>query len=484
MTLALSNKGIVVSQHYISSLIGLKILEKGGNAFDAALAMSAALNVVLPHTGGIGGDAFILALQGDELIAYNGSGRSPRNFDVERFLNEKPKKGPLTITIPGLVDVWDYLSTNYCKFSLEELLKPSIRLCMEGFMINNELHNAILNNPSQDPDWIRIFSNLKLGDILLQKEMAENLEIISKNPRDFYEGDLAYSIVEMLSKKGCKIDYKDFEQHKGEKFEPISIDFRGWKVFELPPNTQGLTTLEILKMIEETSIDHLEYENEKRIKKYLKIASIAYEDRDLYLGDQEYMKINPYDLLKREYINERISKLNLESGDTTFLAAADKDGNIVGLIQSLFYPFGSGVVVKGITFQGRALGFAKKTGLPNSPAGNKRPLHTLSICLAEKGENKLILGCAGGDLRPQIHSQILENFISRGMDLKRAIESPRFMLINDSEFIYEKRLNLKGGKQLDFYSASVGIANAIEYDGEKFKGIADLRSEGISLALY
>jgi len=485
MTLAVG-KAVVASQHYISSLIGLKILEKGGNAFDAALAMSAALSVVLPHTGGLGGDGFLLAYTPNGIVAYNGSGKSPKNFDVEAFLKEKPIRGPLTITIPGLVDLWNWTFQRFCKLSMKEILESSIRIAKEGFHINKELANAIANFNYQDEDWLRIYGNKKLGDVLIQKEQANILEAISRDPNSFYK-DLAKELVNGLKRKGVKIEEEDFNEHRGEEIQTISLKFLDYKIHELPPNTQGITTLEILKLYEENGLNKLDFYDEKRIIEHLKIAAIAYKDRDRYIADPKFMDVDPLELLKKPHVLES-EKLDIE-GDTTFLAAADKEGNMVGIIQSLFHPFGSGVTVNGIVFQNRAIGFSKKKGLPNSPLGGKRPLHTLSIAFAEGDDRKILLGCAGGDLRPQIHSEVLENIICYEMDLANAIDMPRWMLTNwdgEYEFIFEKRLSIKSrkAKALDYFSRSVGICNSIEYSNETYKGYSDLRSEGVSLSIF
>ncbi len=486
-SLALGNK-VVTSQHYLSSLVGLKILEKGGNAFDAILAMSATLSVVLPHTGGIGGDGFLLALRGDEIIAYNGSGKSPKNFDSESFIRETPIRGPLTVTIPGLVDLWNWAG-QYCNLSLKEILSPAIKLAEEGFFVNKELETAITNSRIKDEDWLSIYGNKKLGDELIQKDLAECLKIIARNPEDFYRGDLARDIVDGLSKKGVKVEISDFEEHRGELMKPIRIDFLGHEIYELPPNSQGITTLEILKMVEMEELYKLPFDDQGRIKEHLKIAYTAYLDRDMYIADPSFMKINPEFLLSESHLEKKKhekQRIKLESKDTTFLAAADDKGNMVGLIQSLFHPFGSGITFKGIVFQNRAIGFSRKKNLPNSPAGGKRPLHTLSIALLEGKGRKILIGCAGGDLRPQIHAEVIENIVCYGMDLQRAVDAPRFMLTSwegEAKVISEKRLNLKFSDQFDYYSRAVGIVNAIELEGNVYKGVADPRSEGLSLAL-
>jgi len=479
-------KAAVASQHYISSLIGLKILEEGGNAFDAALAMSAILSVVLPQTGGIGGDGFLLACTQKGIFGYNGSGKAPKDFDVESFLKEKPTRGPLTVTVPGLVEMWKWISENHCKLELKKLLKPAINLANEGFFINRELAYSISKFNGNDPDYLRIYANKRMGDLLIQKELGKILEEVAKDPEDFYRGEIAKKLVEGLKRKGVKIDLEDFGTHRGEEVKTLKIDFQGFQIHELPPNTQGITTLEILKLVEENGLHKLDFNDEKRMEEHLKIAAIAYRDRDRYVADPKFMEIEPMELLRKRTVTGNI-KLN--TFDTTFLCASDREGNIVGIIQSLFHHFGSGIIVDGVIFQNRAIGFAKEKGLPNSPAGGKRPLHTLSIAFAENEKKKIILGCAGGDLRPQIHAEVLENIICYSMDLGKAIDMPRFMLLEWGEKIriaYENRINLsnKNAEVLEPYSRSMGICNAIEYSENSYKATSDPRSEGIALAIF
>ena len=491
--------GVVVSQNYHASMAGIKVLENGGNAFDAAIAISSVLSVVIPHTGGLGGDGFILAITQDGIIGYNGSGPAPSGFDEKEYINIAPMRGPLTVTIPGLVDLWRWIYDRYCTKSLEELLSQAISLAVNGFPVNDELARAIeasKNILASYQSWNKLYGNLKSGDWLIQKDLGEVLKKISKfGPEEFYRGELAREFVDGLRAQDVPIDIRDLRVYKGEPVRPLRSEYRGYDIYELPPNTQGITTLEILSMIEEANIDKLDFNNPQRIELQLKIAGLAYEDRDTFLGDPRFSQIPIEKLLSKNYLRNRIQEKFkggiLKGADTTFFAVADKFGNMVGFIQSLFYPFGSGIVVKEIPFQNRGAGFAKSLSSPNRPGKGKRPLHTLSVLLAEKGERKLVIGCAGGDLRPQIHSEILENIIAYNMNISKAVDAPRFMLTEWNKYfsaVIEGRLQLPKSNEikietLPYYSNSVGIANVIEYARGIYAGTSDPRSEGIALAL-
>ncbi|MGC8948704.1 MAG: gamma-glutamyltransferase family protein [Thermoprotei archaeon] len=491
--------GVVVSQNYHASMAGIKILENGGNAFDAAITISSVLSVVIPHTGGLGGDGFILAITPDGIIGYNGSGPAPSGFDEKEYISIAPVRGPLTVTIPGLVDLWRWVYDKYCTKNLEELLSQAISLAVNGFPVSDELARAIeasKNILASYQSWNKLYGNFKSGDWFIQKDLGEVLKKISKfGPEEFYKGELARELADGLRAQDVPVDIRDLRVYKGEPVRPLRSEYRGYDIYELPPNTQGITTLEILSMIEEANIDRLDFNDPQRIELQLKITGLAYEDRDAFLGDPRFSQIPIEKLLSKNYLRNRIQeKLKggiLKGADTTFFAVADKFGNMVGFIQSLFYPFGSGIVVKGIPFQNRGAGFAKSLSSPNRPGRGRRPLHTLSVLLAEKGERKLIIGCAGGDLRPQIHSEILENIVAYNMNISKAVDAPRFMLTEWNKYfsaIIEGRLQLPKSNEikietLPYYSSSVGIANIIEYVRGVYAGTSDPRSEGIALAL-
>lgn len=470
-------KKVVATQNYIASYVGAKILEQGGNAFDSAIAISATLSVVLPQTGGLGGDGFLLAKTPGGIIAYNASGWAPKGLNVEKIPS---LRHPSTVVVPGLVDLWNYIYENFTSMDLTELLKPAISLATNGFYISKTLGKAIASLESElGESWKRIYGGKRAGDVLKLREMGEVLKVISRDPREFYEGEIAEEIVAGLRGQGVNVDYSDFADFKGEKIEPLKTKYKDYVLYELPPNTQGISTLEALKLVELSEINKLPYDDEKRIDIHLKIYGIIYEDRNKYVADPRFYPLD-FNLLDKDYLLKRLtelerSSLRMNTEDTTFFVVSDGE-NEIGFIQSLFFNFGSGIVVKDLPFNNRGFGFTEGR---NKPEPRKRPMHTLSILMAEKENESLIIGCAGGDLRPQIHSQVFEYYADYGMKIDEAVDAPRFMFLGNN-VIVEKRLKSKY-QQVDFYTPEVGVVQALKTTKKYSIAVADPRSEGIAL---
>ena len=470
-------KKVVATQNYIASYVGAKILEQGGNAFDTAIAISATLSVVLPQTGGLGGDGFLLAKTPEGIIAYNASGWSPKGLNVEKIPS---LRHPSTVVVPGLADLWNYIYENFTSMDLSELLKPAISLATNGFYVSKTLGKTITNLENElGESWKRIYGGKRAGDILKLRELGQVLKVISKDPREFYEGKIAEELVTGLRKQGVNIDFSDFAEFRGERVNPLKTSYKNYTLYELPPNSQGISSLEILKLVEINDINKLPYDDETRINNHLKIYEIAYQDRNKYIADSRFYPLE-VNLLDENYLRNRAKELEIKSKemnreDTTFFVVSDGD-NEVGFIQSLFFHFGSGIVVKDIPFNNRGFGFTEGR---NRPEPRKRPMHTLSILMAENENESLIIGCAGGDLRPQIHSQVFEYYADYGMEIDEAVNAPRFILLG-SKVIAEKRLKSKY-QQIDYYSPEVGIVQALKKTKKYSIAVADLRSEGIAL---
>lgn len=506
--LALGFKGVVAAEEPTAALIGLKVLEDGGNAFDASIAVSAALSVTIPYACGLGGDAFVMAVSNGRVKVLNGSGRSSRNIsfsDVkERFGSQLPKRGPWVITVPGLVDSWMQVYQEFCTMPLRKLLQPAVNLARSGFPIGRSLARAIELTYSEgwySKGWAQVFLRsgkpLGVGDVLVQPMLADILdELIKDGFSSFYNGLVAKRLVDGLRRDGCPIDYEDFASHKSEWVNPIIVDYRGCKIYEVPPNSQGITTLILLNILEGYDVKSMGYYSSEHVNVLVNASILAYEDRDKHVADPVYYKAPIDQLLSKSYASQRremmpTSSFKIGGGDTTFFTVADRWGNIVGFIQSLFYPFGSLITVDGVTFQGRGLGFSLDENSPNRIEPCKRPLHTLSILGFQDQSGFGIVGCAGGNLRPQIHVQVLSNIIDFNMNIAEAVDAPRVILTEwglKKEIVYEGRIPSPSigvqATSLPYYSSAVGISQVLYRRGDGLlQATADPRSDGVAVAI-
>lgn len=488
-----------MSDHPLATLAGIEVLKKGGNAFDAAIAVSAVLSVVQPHLGGPGGDAFVLGFLNDEVVAYASSGRSPGGFDAETFLKEKPLRGPLTVTVPGLVKLWGDIYEEFASQPLDALLEPAIKLAYSGFRVGWSLSRA--SNTAEVElsgyKWSKYFSKLRLGDYYRNLEMARALRLIAtRGWEEFYYGELAEKLVTELVEQGVNIGLDDLMEHESYRVTPLRLVVDGRTLYELPPNTQGLTTLQIISALYELDLYKEHFDAAERILKWSEPTRVVYTFRDQYLGDPDYMKIDPQSYVRYADAERLVKGVEpageLSSGDTTFFIVSDGE-SIVGFIQSLFHPFGSGLVALGFPVQNRAIGFAKRTGLPNSPAPRKLPLHTLSVLGIDSGDEKYIIGCVGGDLRPQLHLRVYENVFVYGMHPARAVNAPRFVY---TKFQDTLEVTVEEPLKVPSYTHSNIIATSLSYQelhGHVHVGIlrkdgklelaCDARSEGIAIAV-
>jgi len=448
----------VSADHPLAVLAGIEVLESGGNAFDAAIAISSVLSVVHPFSGGLGGDGFLMAIAGDRIIAYNGSGRSPSGFDLEEYISKKPIRGSLTVTIPGLVEMWGYINDNHGRKDLGDLLRRSIALADNGFHADRMLASAVSRYRGEleaFDGWRRLYGGLGMGDLVRNRELGNILRRISSRGWDeFYYGRLSEEIASELERQGVGVSLDDLLDHEGFEVEPLKLDLGSRVLYELPPNSQGLSTLQVISAIHELGIDKLEFSDPRRIDSWIEPLKAIYSFRDNNLGDPEYMSIDVARYARYSSINpgEAVGHIETRGGDTTFFVVDDGE-NLVGFIQSLYYPFGSGIVAKGMVLQNRGAGFSQKKSIPNSPSPRKRPLHTLSILMIVEDDWRSIymIGCAGGDYRPQIHARIYENIFVYNMDLGEAVNAPRFILTDISR---ASRVYIEEG--LTDYSPSSG----------------------------
>jgi gamma-glutamyltranspeptidase/glutathione hydrolase len=496
--IAIGRRG-VTSDHPLATKVGIDVMNRGGNAFDAAIAVSAVLSVVQPQMGGPGGDAFLLGFIGEDVVVYTSAGRSPGGFKAEEFIEQSPLRGPLTVTVPGLVHLWGRIYEEYATLPLDVLLKPAIDLAYSGFYAGWFLGNACTTYESELEKyaWSKYFKGVRTGVRVKNRDAAHTLRLIASRGYDeFYYGELAESIVAELQDQGVNIGLDDFMKHKGAKVSPLKLEIDGKILYEIPPSTQGISTLQLISALYELDLYREAFDSPSRIYKWSEPVARVYTFRDTYIGDPDYMNIDPQAYVKYSSIEdptelkEAKPQRKYTSHDTTFFIVSDGD-SIVGFIQSLFYPFGSGLVAGGFPVQNRAVGFAKRRDVPNSPGPNKTPLHTLSILAVDTDKQKFIIGCVGGDYRPQLHLRAYENLFVYNLPAAKAVEAPRFIytkFYNKQEVIVEKTLTPPRGvesvefKVVDYFSVPGHVHIGVLYE-DKIELVNDPRSEGVSLAV-
>lgn len=491
-------KYCVATEHPLATYYALKVLEDGGNVFDAALTASAVLSVVLPHLNGLGGDllGLVRSCEGGEVEFINGSGWAPKNLTLEylesKGLREVPLHGPLSATVPGFFEGFRIIYENYCNLGLEEILKPAIKIAKEGYIASWGLWGRIRDlrrGGILDGGFKEI---LRYGRRIQLRNLADVFSEVAKTgPRSFYEGWPAEELVKHVEIIGGVMSFEDLKEFRGEAGEPIKTDYMGWEVFECPPNTQGPATILMLNLLEQLKKKDETPNSKERIYRFVKAAEIAYHVRNLYLGDPKFVNID-LDLFTSKdralKLLKTVKPRNVEitRHGTTYFAVADKDGNLASLVQSLYYPFGSKILVPrlGVILNNRASYFKRKG--PNKLEGWKRPLHTLSSMIISRGEKIILLGTSGGDYRPQIHSYILQNIVEYNMSLQEAIGYPR-TLLSTGKLIVEEGLSKPTRTRYKVetlpYPGSTGVAQGILIDSDYIVGASDLRGDGASLAL-
>ena len=512
---------MITSGHPLASQAGAAILERGGQAIDAAIAANAVLCVVRPHMCGLGGDAFIIFYQAKDkkVEVLNASGRSPfaatREFYVEQGFQSIPARGILTVTVPGVVDGWVAALEKYGSLPLAELLQKAILYAEKGFPVYKELSQVIAQEAEllqKSPDAGRIFLKNgrppQVGELLVQPELAASFKKIAREGRKvFYEGEIAEAIVNFSREVGGLFAERDLIEHRATWVSPIETTYRGYRVLAIPPNSQGVALLMQLNMIENFDLKKLGHNSADYVHLLVEAKKLAFADRDRYVGDPDFHPVPVEKMIAKEYGFRQSSRIDFNKaasfvsptefsmggGDTIYLAVVDKEGNAVSMIQSLYEAFGSGVVVKGtgILLHNRGRGFNLEANHPNCLQPHKRPYHTLSPCLVMKDDLPfMVLGTPGADGQTQTITQVLANFIDFGADIQEAIEAPRWRSFPGTRLAIEDRFpaevfdKLKSkGHELEIlpaYSAVCGGAQGIILDHKNgvLMGGADPRRHG------
>ncbi|HUV41893.1 MAG TPA: gamma-glutamyltransferase [Sedimentisphaerales bacterium] len=446
--------GIVCSSQPLAAMAGVDILKAGGNAVDAAVCTNAVLSVVEPMMCGPGGDLFaIVWIEKDKkLYGLNASGRSPYNWSLtaaaELGLKDIPVYSPLAWSVPGCISGWQALLSRMGRFSMAKVLEPAISYAREGFPVSPVIASFWKSSvdPKKWPNLAKTFApNGKppgFGEIFKNPDMAAFFETIAKDgPEAFYQGQIAEKIVKFSNANGGRFSMRDFRDHTADWVEPVCSNYRGYDVWELPPNGQGIATLQILNMLENFDIPSLEPNSAKHLHLFIEAKKLAYEDRAVYYADMDFAKVPLQKLISTEYGRQRAKMINpkraakkvaagrlVGNSDTTYLTAADKDGNMVSLIQSIFHGWGSHLVPDGLGFalQNRGQLFSLNPDDLNKLQPHKRPFHTIiPAFVTEKGRPVFSFGVTGGDFQPQGQAQVLMNLIDFGMSPQQAGEQPR-----------------------------------------------------------
>ena len=506
----MGQSGGVSSEHPLASIAGYRALCEGGNAVDASVAVSLTLAVTQPHLGSIGGDFFALIYESSsgKVHCINSSGWSPRRLNnrvlEDAGLNDIPVTSPHAVVVPGLISGLQKIHERFGVVKFSKLAEHAVTLADEGFPVSHGLSEALKRNWKKLSDTFAknlFFRNerpLKTGEILVQKSLANVLRSLASDPRIFYEGWIAESLCEFLNSKGGVFEIDDFKDFEGEWVEPLKTTYRDFQVYEVPPNSQGATTLIILNILENFDLQTLDPLEARRIHLFVEAAKRAYVDKIRNLADPRFVEIPLEKILSKshgkdlaETIEEKSVMLNasLRPGDTTNFVVMDKWGNIVSAIQSLFHGFGSGLMdpETGILLNSRGSCF--NLSGPNGLEPRKRPLHTLSsvIAISESGEF-LAVGTSGGDYRPQQHALLLTNIIDYRLDLQSSVELPRFLWNGGEEIIVEEGFRgldslKKIGHRLVVlkYPSKTGVAHCGIKNGRVTVLSADVRGDGLPI---
>ncbi|MEM9338051.1 MAG: gamma-glutamyltransferase [Bacteroidota bacterium] len=478
----LAKNGMAATSQPLATQAALDILKKGGSAMDAAIAANAVLGLVEPASCGIGGDIFAIVWDAktEKLYGFNGSGRSPKSLDIAYFMEKEMKDiplfGPLAVSTPGTVDGWFTMHEKFGKLPMTEILSPAIQYGREGFPVSEVIAYEMATNYQNKVDLPGFAETYlpngrppKKGEVFVNANLANTYEKIAKEGRDaFYKGDIARTIDAFMKQHGGFLSYEDLASHTGNWVEPVSTNYRGYDVWELPPNGQGTAALQMLNILEGYDIKNMEFGSAEYLHVLTEAKKLAYEDRAKFYADPEFNKIPLEALLSKEYAIER-SKLidpnkaagtypagdfEIETGNTTYLTVADKDGNMVSLIQSIYYEFASGMVPDGLGFvlQNRGQMFnIQDPSHANAYAPGKRPFHTIIPAFITKdGKPWVSFGLMGGAVQPQGHAQIVVNLIDFDMNLQEAGDAPRMRHIGSSQPTGDKMtdggtLNLESG---------------------------------------
>jgi gamma-glutamyltranspeptidase/glutathione hydrolase len=458
----IARNGMAATSQPLATQVALDILKKGGNAIDAAIAANAVLGVVEPTGCGIGGDLFALiwSADKDKLYGLNASGRSPRSLKLEYFKEHGyefiPARGPLPVSVPGCVDGWYEMHDMFGRLPMKDILAPAISYARDGFPVTEVIAfyldlgtKSLMEYPNIKEVYMKDGKAPAKGEIFRNPLLANTLEkIVAGGRNEFYRGTIARSIDAFMKKQGGFLTYDDLARHNSEWVDPVSTTYRGYEVWELPPNGQGIAALQMLNILEGYDIASMGFGSADYIHLFTEAKKLAFEDRAKYYTDPRFSSVPVSQLISKKYAAERRKLINtekaartydagiIEAGNTIYLTVADRYGNMVSLIQSNYRGMGSGMCPTGLGFvlQDRGEMFSLAPGHANVYAPGKRPFHTIiPAFITRNGKPWISFGVMGGDMQPQGHVQIVVNLVDFKMNLQEAGDAPRMHHIGSSE---------------------------------------------------
>ena len=492
----ISTNGMAATSHPLATQTAIEVLQRGGNAIDAAIAANAVLGLMEPTGCGIGGDLFAIIWSADDnkLYGLNSSGPAPKNISIDKLLAKNleqiPPYGPLPVTVPGAVAGWKELHNKFGSLPFENLFQEAIDYSENGFPVTEVVAyyldlsaERFSSYPNFKEVWMPKGRTPSKGDVFKNPQLASTYKKIAiTGGKDFYEGEIANEIVRFINEQGGYFALDDLKNYSPEWIEPVSTNYRGYEVWELPPNGQGIAALQILNILENYDIQKLGFGSAEYIHLFTEAKKVVYEDRAKYYADQNFSNVPVSELISKEYAKSRMKLIdlknasksfnpgNLEDGDTIYLTVSDKYGNMVSLIQSNYRGMGSGMVPNNLGFmlQDRGEMFSLDKNHKNSLVGGKRPFHTIIPAFITKdGKPYISFGLMGGAMQPQGHAQIVINIVDFKMNLQEAGDAPRIRHVGSSQPTGEKMLD--GG----YLSLEKGISeeeiNKLKKLGHKFQ---------------
>ena len=515
----IAQHGIAATSHPLATQIALDILKQGGNAIDAAIAANAALGLMEPMSNGIGGDLFAIVWDAktQKLYGLNASGRSPKSLTLDHFreqgLTQIPPLSPLAVSVPGAVDGWFQLHKRFGKLSMKKILAPTIAYARDGFPVTEIIAQDWQAGASQlheQPGFQETYmpggrAPIK-GEIFRNPRLADTYTEIARRGRDaFYRGKLARQMAAFMQEVGGFLSYDDLAAHRSQWVEPVSTNYRGFDIWELPPNGQGIAALQILNILEGFDIQGMGFGSTAYIHHFVEAKKLAFEDRARFYADPDFNDIPVESLISKGYADERRALINpahaaqtvpaghpaLKGGDTIYLTVADEDGNMASLIQSNFYSMGSGLCPGlGFVFQNRGVLFDLEEGQYNTYAPGKRPFHTIIPAFVTRdGRPYLSFGVMGGAVQPQMHAQVIVNLIDFGMNLQEAGDAPRIRHSGSSQPTGERMtdggtLYLESGIPEEIVQALINMGHRVSDEPAFFGGYQAIMWDGENQVYY